>query len=88
MVEGSLFTSWKIVFRGRELEADNARLRAENDSLRAENESLRSKAAEADRLRSDLGLVRGLKPPPLARVHSRVSAFAPSGLDRRLQGNT
>ena len=66
VAEASLFTSWKIIFRGRELEADNARLRAENDSLRTENESLRGKAAEADRLRSDLGLVHALKPPPLA----------------------
>ena len=42
---------WSVVFRGRELERENARLRAENALLLTQNESGRNAQSEAIRLR-------------------------------------
>jgi rod shape-determining protein MreC len=59
-------TLWDGFTSGPRLALENERLKAELERVKGENNTLREKAAEADRLRSALGFVRGGKQPPLA----------------------
>lgn len=70
--KGSAHTEAGLTFRldgltnAQRLTSENARLTEENARLKQENESLRLQAAEAARLRAEIGLVHTEKKPPIA----------------------
>ena len=74
-VQAGFSLNWNALFRGRALEAENARLKTEVARLQSENDALRKDAGEVERLRAAVGFV---KANPAKLLPAEVIGWLPS----------